>query len=347
MRVLILLITAILTVLAFSAQAEPEKASADEGTTTWLPPLLTLQWENDMFAGTDRHYTNGLRLTALFARTNTPTTLEEALQSFSHIDEGGRQPQWFTLGFGQDMFTPGDKKTETLIEGDRPYAGWLYLSASLHKLSTCSSSSDKNPDCLDSVEANVGIVGPSAYGKETQDLVHKARGITRFQGWQNQLKNEPGFVMTWERKKRWISPPKTGWGYDFIPNIGVSLGNVRSQINAGGSMRFGYNIPRDFGAPSAIKPVANLPLLQDNRLGGYFFIGAEGRYVAHNIFLDGNTFAASHSVTRKPWVYDIPLGFVITKGPYRLGLARIYRSREFKGQDKGAKFSSISATVKF
>ena len=347
MRVLALLITAIMTVSALAVKAETVKESSDLNKPAWLPQLLTLQWENDMFAGTDRHYTNGLRLTALFARTNTPTTLEEALQTFSHIEQGGLHPQWFTLGIGQDMFTPGDKKATTLISDDRPYAGWLYLSASAHKLSTCLTSSSNDPDCLDSVEANMGVVGPAAYGKEAQDFVHKTRGITRFEGWHNQLRNEPGFVMTWERKKRWINPPKKEWGYDLIANMGASLGNIRTQTSAGASMRLGYNIPRDFGAPSAIKPVANLPLLQEDRLGSYFFIGADGRYVAHNIFLDGNTFTGSHSVTRKPWVYDIPLGFVITKGPYRVGLARVYRSREFKGQEEGAKFSSISVTVKF
>jgi len=342
-----LLVAAIIIVSAVSVQAEPEKTPPDPSPSAWLPPLLTLQWENDMFAGTDRHYTNGFRATALFSRANTPTTLEDALQTFSHIEGQGLQSQWFTAGFGQDMYTPSEKTPTTLISDDRPYAGWLYLSASVHKLSTCWTSPNDDPDCLDSVEANIGVVGPSAYAKETQDFVHDMRGITRFEGWQNQLKNEPGFVMTWERKKRWITPPKSGWGYDLIPNIGASLGNVRTQISAGASMRFGYNIPRDFGAPGAIKPVANLPFLVDDRLGGYFFIGADGRYVAHNIFLDGNTFATSHSVARKPWVYDIPHGFAITKGPYRFSIARIFRSREFEGQGQSARFSSMTLTVKF
>ena len=343
MRVLALLVTATITVTAFSVQAGPKEPESP----VWLPPLLTLQWENDMFAGTDRHYTNGLRLTALFSRANTPKTVDDALQTFSHIDQQSDRNTWFTAGIGQDMYTPGDKQATALISNDRPYAGWLYLSASAHKLSTCWTSSDNAPDCLDSVEANIGVVGPSAYGKQVQDFVHKARGIKRFEGWHNQLKNEPGFVMTWERKKRWIFPPASGWGYDLIPNIGASLGNVRSQINAGASIRLGYNIPRDFGAPGAIKPVANVTILQEDRLGGYFFIGTEGRYVGHNIFLDGNTFADSHSVTRKPWVYDTSQGLALTKGPYRFSIARIFRSKEFEGQSENTWFSSMTLTVSF
>jgi len=351
-RVVGLLFTTILTVSAFSVQAETDQApsgqaSSDQASSVWLPPSLTVQWENDMFVGTDRHYTNGLRATASFTRANTPTTIEDALQTFSHLTGKSLQPQWFTAGIGQDMYTPDNKTATALIPDDRPYAGWLYLSISAHKLSSCWTSSNDNPDCLDSVEANLGVVGPAAYAKETQDFVHSARGIARFQGWQNQLKNEPGFIMTWERKKRWVAPPEAGWGYDLIPNIGASLGNVLTQVNAGAMMRFGFNIPHDFGAPSAIKPIANLPFLQDRRWGMYYFIGADGRFVAHNIFLDGNTFTNSHSVTRKPWVYDIPQGIAITKGPYRLSLARVFRSKEFDGQQKNTQFSSLTLTIKF
>jgi len=74
-RALALLLAAIITVTAFAVQAGPKEPEPP----VWLPPLLTLQWENDMFAGTDRHYTNGLRLTALFSRANTPKTLDVAL----------------------------------------------------------------------------------------------------------------------------------------------------------------------------------------------------------------------------------------------------------------------------
>ena len=44
--------------------------------------------------------------------------------------------------------------------------------------------------------------------------------------------------------------------------------------------------------------------------GGYVFLGAEGRYVARNIFLDGNTFDDDGpSVSgRRRWVGDIQTG---------------------------------------
>lgn len=355
MRVAGLFVTAVIMFASFGVHAEPkdapaaEKLSDEPDTSSWRLPPITLQWENDMFAGTDRHYTNGFRATAVFSKRDTPKTIEDFLQSLSHFDDDKQQPHWLTVGIGQDMFTPIDKKTTTLISDDRPYAGWLYLSFAAHKLSTCVTSSNDNPDCLDSVEANIGVVGPAALAKQTQDFVHSARNITRFEGWNNQLQNEPGFVMSWERRKRWIAPPDKAWGYDLIPNIGASLGNVLTQVNAGISLRVGYNIANDFGAPSAIKPVASAPIssMQEDRWGGYFFIGAEGRYVAHNIFLDGNTIANSHSVSKKPWVYDLPQGIAITQGPYRLSIARVFRSREFKSQKQNTHFSSVTLTVKF
>ncbi len=44
------------------------------------------------------------------------------------------------------------------------------------------------------------------------------------------------------------------------------------------------------------------------RLGSDFCIGTQGRVVARNIFLDGNTFADSRSVDKEPVVADLLLG---------------------------------------
>ena len=46
--------------------------------------------------------------------------------------------------------------------------------------------------------------------------------------------------------------------------------------------------------------------------GWYLFGGVEGRAVAHNLFLDGNTFAKSLSVQKKTFVADFQGGRLTT-----------------------------------
>jgi len=42
--------------------------------------------------------------------------------------------------------------------------------------------------------------------------------------------------------------------------------------------------------------------------GGYVFAGVEGRAVARDIFLDGNTFQKSPSVDKEPLVGELAVG---------------------------------------
>ena len=61
----------------------------------------------------------------------------------------------------------------------------------------------------------------------------------------------------------------------------------------------------------------------------YGFIGANGRGVAHNIFLDGNTFANSHSVDKENWVYEFQAGILARYKKCQLSYTFTRRSREF------------------
>ena len=72
----------------------------------------------------------------------------------------------------------------------------------------------------------------------------------------------------------------------------------------------------------------------------------EGRYVAHSIFLDGNTFRDSHSVDREPLVGDLQAGLVLTWKDVRLSFTNIFRTDEFEGQSSPTEFGSISLSLR-
>lgn len=64
----------------------------------------------------------------------------------------------------------------------------------------------------------------------------------------------------------------------------------------------------------------------------YRFANVEGRYMAHNILLDGNTFEGSHSVDRREWVADAKVGVALTWSRWQLAFAKVWRTREFQRQ---------------
>ena len=127
-------------------------------------------------------------------------------------------------------------------------------------------------------------------------------------------------------------------------------------VNLGGEVRAGFNLPDDFGTPGiAPASTTSTPAEGDQQairskifdFGAYIFARADGRVVARNLFLDGNTFQDSASVTRKWLVADLSVGASLNYKNTKLTYALDYRTEEFKGQKAGEVFGSISANVSF
>ncbi len=82
-------------------------------------------------------------------------------------------------------------------------------------------------------------------------------------------------------------------------------------------------------------------------LGTYIFARAEGRAVARNIFLDGNTFGDSPSVNHQPLVADLSVGTSLNYKNTKFTYALVYRTEEFVGQRQGQLFGSVSFNLSF
>jgi hypothetical protein len=312
-----------------------------------------LYFENDFFGGTDRHYTNAFRLTWL-----SPDLTE--------YDEDMRLPRWglplirklplinrsgfqrnVGLSVGQNIYTPEDISRKDLIQDDRPYAGWSYFTLTFHV---------KNARQLDVFDVTMGIIGPSSLAEETQRIVHQWLESKDPKGWDNQLKDEPGLLISWQRNWRFFSLGSgDGFGFDFIPHIGGTVGNVAIFANLGGEIRIGYNLPFDFGTSlirtgSGIEApfdITDPRLRHQKNFGFHLFADIDGRAVARNIFLDGNTWKDSHHVHKKLLVSDMAIGFAILYKRLKLSYAHVYRTKEFDGQEKGQLFGSITLAITF
>jgi len=303
-----------------------------------------VKFENDLFSGADQHYTNGIRFSYLSPEGNTFEPLQYISDLFKTETKHTKRSSRIGMALGHEIYTPQDRYRTDLIVYDRPYAGWLYGGLSLH---TVIDWKNARKD-LESIELDVGVVGPSAYGEQIQNYVHKVRLIDPFDGWGNQLKNELGVALHYERKWRFFHPVLLGpLEFDAIPHAGVSLGNVVTQSNVGGALRWGKNLPRDFGPPSLIQAGTTFDRKPDEPYSVFLFATAEGRYVAHNIFLDGNTFRDSHRVDKKNWIGDLSLGVAFLYGRFKISYANAFRTKEYKGQPRISRFGSITASYQF
>jgi lipid A 3-O-deacylase len=336
--------------IARAQTAEPPPASATDDEKR---SIYTFQVENDVFnrfSPTDRDYTNGVRLgwlspaitdmpAGLAALTTVPTFLGEP-PSDSVIRR-------FALSFGQNIYTPADTFATQPIYNDRPYAGWLYASFGLQY----TYKRHNEPVRLDTLQLDLGLIGPAAGGEFVQNNFHKLIGVAQTYGWANQLHNEPTINLTFERRWRTgrtvvIEDPKLE--VDFIPRVGAALGNVAIYADVGGTARIGKNLRDDFG-PTRARPAlpGSEAFIGDGSFGWYLFAGIDGQVVGRNIFLDGNTDGYSLRVSHRPFVGEAQAGLAVTYRGTRITYTQILRTPEFYEQGRFTQFGSVNVTFRY
>jgi hypothetical protein len=304
--------------------------------------------ENDSFVGGDKHYTQGL-LASLFAAHHAGEPwyarwngVADAI--FLPGTENGRI--YFGGFIGQSIFTPSDLRRADPDPSDRPYAGWLYGGVSLYR---------ETDTTLDRGTLTLGLVGPGAGARKVQNGWHRFTnawlGATQAEGWSSQLENEPGIVLSEERKWRFATAPG-GLEADILPEVNVSLGNIFTYAGAGAVFRVGQRLRADWGQPRIQPALSGSDFVSQDGFAGhdfawYLFAGGEGRAVARNIFLDGSTFDDSPSVDKKPLVADLTTGAAVVGHGFRLAASYTYRTHEFDGQRGHDDFLALNLSVQF
>ena len=298
--------------------------------------------ENDSFGSSDQYYTNGIKIGGgvpaekvgkLFTRP--PNALLDA------ITDGASNN--FGLFFGQNMYTPRDITIATPQPNDRPWAAWLYIGAVAQSV---------KDDRLHTVEFDLGIVGPPALGRQVQTAWHNLVDAAEPRGWDNQIRTEPGFLLTYLHKRRYgeIS------GVQLVPHIGATIGTIATFARAGALLRFGQNMT-GFG-PDGIEPggamLKNTRRRQDagrsQPYEWFVFAGADGRLIGHNTSLDGSLFRSGPSVATRDYVYDFLTGVSMRIDALRVSVTRINRSEEFYtplGGGGKQQFYSVNIGIEF
>ena len=314
---------------------------------------LVLYFENDLFYNNDGYYTNAVKFRIISPPLDTftksgmiPGSFDGLMETIEHWQHRNTTQYNISAGAGQSIYTPDDTKTRELQKNDRPYAGFLYGFLALHAT---------QEQMMDTFELTAGVVGTSSLGEQAQNELHRIRGIDTTKGWNNQLHDEPVAMLSWARNYR-LNPQSawSGWNWDILPYHTITAGNALTQATLGSEVRLGWNLPPSFGT-SQIRPGSSVKaprpsgeMVQTPKdWGFYVFAGGEGRAVAHNIFLDGNTWRNSHSVSKEPLVGELNFGAALIINTVQIVYQHVYLTEEFKKQSGGQNYGSITLSIPF
>jgi len=295
-----------------------------------LPAEISLQTDNDvyLFNGSDKYYTDGLVLN--YRRVlKIPTT---------------RILQNKIIGFeaGQKIFTPHTAVIHDSVfenypsEIDRPFAAYLYVGSSLYLLY-------KNESTL-KLGAQIGIVGPGAFGKEVQTFVHKNFGFYTPVGWKYQIDNNVVLNLSAEytglvARNSWL---------DFSFYSQAKLGNGFSGCGVGGMVRIGKFNPFFNSISTQSNALQSNSIPSKTKPEFFFFYKPEVDFIAYDATVQGGLFTSkknnSIAVTRniEPVVLVNQFGIGYSKNNLGIYLAVIFNTKNVKEMFVAHQWGSIT-----
>lgn len=350
-------------------------ANGAPADTAWNATL-----ENDVFFGSDRNYTNGVQVEWVQGHDLKDISSEAPSiwrWACTQLGCGGHQRVTSHHKLGQLMYTPENIEDPAPQPLDRPWAGLLYYAQEHVFLSPEGTESTR-------LVGQFGVIGPAAFSKDTQTLVHRLVGAPRPLGWKNQSGNElVGLVMV-ERKSAlagFSGGPSDGWQWRSSRQWRLAAGTLMTFAGVGLEATVGTNLSplvQDDGSidiksrrlVQAQQPqVANAgvgaesaqasPTRRTSGRCGFDWLdcsltaGLEGRWMLHNVFLDGPVFRRGPSVDSKPFVADASLSLQLTfpqsasadSGPWFVKFKATRRTSEFRSPVPNGSHSFGALTV--
>lgn len=286
---------------------------------------IGFQTDNDGFLGQgqDRYYTAGN-----FLYFNHALTLADTNHLANKV-----------LGFeiGQKIYTPQSGLIPAPYYIDRPFAGYLYMGSNLNLLY-------KNESNL-KLEAQLGIVGPGAYGKETQDLIHKTFGFYTPDGWEYQVQNDFEINLSAQYNRLLFRIDNVDMSFNSYVNAGTGFAGA----GAGGTIRLGTFNPL-YTSVSTVSTVSANGKTAKNELFVYY--NPLLNLVAYDATIQGSMFTNSLGQTEivksiKPVVLSQQIGGDMVMGHWVVDASAIFQSHNTKSMLKTEQWGSVSVFYRF
>ncbi len=179
---------------------------------------LGINFDNDIFSNTDYYYTNGIRfdlVAPIFA--SSPF-------AWPMLPYRKESMNYHGMTIVQNMYTPTNPDTISVIEGDRPFAAYIYFG---HHKTTLS----KKRRYRQYSEIILGLIGPGSLGGFVQSQIHNIEPV----GWENQIQNDLVLNYTAVIEKGIFNPAY----FDLNVFADGQIGTLYDNIGAGIRLRAG------------------------------------------------------------------------------------------------------------
>lgn len=321
----------VLCLLPLGALAAPNDPAPSDPDS-----IITLQGENDAFSipGTDELYTSGLRVGYV-----TPTGDVPGLLSNFGDQLFGMGTQRLEIDVQQVIFTPSDTQLYHPNPHDMPYSAQLSIDGQLIS---------DTMGARDYIGLSLGVVGPDALGQSVQNGFHEVIGDTPNRGWRSQLKNEPTLDIS--GGKIWRDDLGSVGPIDFqvLPQVTGQVGNTEIYGQGGAIVRFGQGLDSDYGPPTIQPTMSGLDAYTPTSdFAWYVFGGALARFVAHDIFIQGNDFQSSPSVGLIPLQGDAEVGAAVMFHGFRFSATEVFTTPQFAHSPPAFQYGSVALSARF
>jgi lipid A 3-O-deacylase len=231
------------------------------------------------------------------------------------------------IELGQKLYTPVVDAPDPR-PGERAYAGWLYLSATGRR---------EGARTRTTGTVELGVTGPESLGRAVHEEFHRVAGFWMPAGWRNQLSFEPAVSLRLGREVlAYQAMHGAGRVATVVPDASVAVGNLRTDAQLGVHARVGRGVPHPWRAAPPGAP---------SHLSAYATAGVRGDWVLHDLLLDGNTFAPSVRVRRRPLVGQLEAGLGVRWRNVGAEFRSTRRSREYRTQATPHTWSTIALTL--
>ena len=227
------------------------------------------------------------------------------------------------IAVGQEIYTPRRDASEP-VPGERPYAGWLYASATAQRA---------EPGRIRSLGMELGVSGPPSLAEPVQNGVHRLLRNKAQLGWAHQVPTALGVTVRYGEGRRneralgrSVAAAALRWS--------ASAGTVVTSVSAGADATLGLrgDLPWSPAEPDVPRPT---------RL--YVRVGIRQDAVLHSVFVEG--LAGSGRADRRLFVSQADAAIGYRRRTLGFEYRHVVRGREYAAQPSPHAYGSISLTI--
>lgn len=278
--------------------------------------------ENDLYTSTvnDKYYTNGFEI---YYRYLNPTKSDKVIKKITEFR------------VGQYIYNPQTIRADDFYVNDRPFAGVLFAEVGIHRFFTTEGVLKFN--------AQVGFMGPNAFGKEVQWRFHKTFGYDEVKGWQYQIHNAL-LVQTevfYGKKLAALNGKNT---FDVLAQAEVKVGTIWNEITVGPVLRIGFKKLLSISDSNLYDAALRYDKKYTETSEFYFFISPKVNYQAYDATIQGSLFGDKSPVTFPliPFRFQGEAGLKYRKNNWNLHYTFNYTTQEADNiVNKGYYYGSI------